>query len=125
MSLWHPMRLGQILAYDDTRVSAETTEKERKYARISTKGAGIGFSALRVVVSLWTDDPSHTAYVRIYIDDETDPRAEFTSNSTTEEVKEKIINILDLTPGIHIVRLKLYSAGGTAYNELFEIWGVV
>jgi len=119
------MRLGQILAYDDTLKSAETTEEEKKYARISTKGAGIGFSALRIVVSLWTDDPSHMAYARIYIDDETTPRAELTSTSTTEETKEAIINILDLTPGIHYVRLKLYSAGGTAYNELFEIWGVV
>ena len=125
MSLWHPMRLGQILAYDDTQVSAEASEEEVKYARLSTKGAGIGFSALRIVVSLWADDPSHTAYARIYIDDETDPRAEFTSTSTEEEVKEKIINILDLAPGIHVVRLKLYSAGGTAYNELFEIWGVI
>jgi len=119
------MRLGQIIAFDDTRVSAGSTEEEKKYARISTKGAGIGFSALRIVVSIWTDDASKPAYVRIYIDDESTPRAEISSTSTSEETKEKIINILDLTPGIHYVRLKLYSAGGTAYNELFEIWGVV
>ena len=125
MSLWHPMRLAQIITYDDTQVSAGSTEEEKKYARISTKGAGMGFSALRIVVSLWTSDPSYMAYVRIYIDDETDPRAEFTSTSTSEEVKEKVIGITDLSPGIHKVSLRLYSAGGTAYNELFEIWGIV
>ena len=125
MSLWHPTRLAQILAYDDTPKSAGMTETEVKYARICTKGGGMGFSALRIVVSLWTDNASYTAYARIYIDDETDPRAEFTSTSTSEEVKEKVIGITDLSPGMHKVRLKLYSAGGTAYNELFEIWGVV
>jgi len=119
------MRLAQIITYDDTQVSAGSTEEEKKYARISTKGAGMGFSALRIVVSLWTSDPSYMAYVRIYIDDETDPRAEFTSTSTSEEVKEKVIGITDLSPGIHKVSLRLYSAGGTAYNELFEIWGIV
>jgi len=125
VSLWHPTRLAQILAYDDTPKSAGTSETEVKYARICTKGGGMGFSALRIVVSLWTNDASYPAYARIYIDDETDPRAEFTSTSTSEEVKEKVIGITDLSPGMHKVRLKLYSAGGTAYNELFEIWGVV
>lgn len=125
MSLWHPMRLAQILAYDDTRVSAGSTEEEKKYARISTRGAGIGFSALRIIVSLWTSSAASPAYARIYIDDETTPRAEFTSTSTAEEIKERIISILDLAPGIHTVRLKLQSLGATAYSELFEIWGVI
>lgn len=125
MSLWHPARLAQILAYDDTQVSADITETEKKYARINIGGAGIGFTKLRIIISIWTNNASYPAYARIYLDNETTYRQQFESTSTTEEIKSGIIEISGLTPGIHIIRLKLLSLGGTAYNELFEIWGVV
>jgi len=105
-------------------VSAGTTETEVKYARINTAGGGMGLSKLRTVVSLWSSSASYEAQARIYIDDEATPRLTLRTTSTSETLLSDVIDISGLSPGIHIVRLKLYSTGGTAYNELWEIWGV-
>ena len=75
---------------------------------------------IKFVITIKTDDVSKKASLGIYVDGELE--LEWETNSTDYELKTGTIDV-SWTEGLHTVEMKLkVEAGGTAYNELFEIY---
>ncbi|RLE36948.1 hypothetical protein DRJ17_07565, partial [Candidatus Woesearchaeota archaeon] len=110
------------IIWDDTLVSAGTSETEVKYARFAKHSTYEPISRLIVLASLWTT--SGTAYLKVYINDEASPRLTLSTTSTSETLVAGEVDISDLGDGIHTIHVKIYSDSGTAYNKLLEVWGV-
>jgi len=110
------------IIWDDTLVSAGTSETEVKYARFAKHSTYEPISRLIVLASLWTT--SGTAYLKVYINDEASPRLTLSTTSTGETLVAGEVDISDLGDGIHTIHVKIYSDSGTAYNKLLEVWGV-
>jgi len=110
------------IIWDDTLVSAGTSETEVKYARFAKHSTYEPISRLIVLASLWTT--SGTAYLKVYINDEASPRLTLSTTSTSETLVAGEVDISDLGDGIHTIHVKIYSDSGTAYNKLLEVWGI-
>ena len=77
---------------------------------------------LKFAVTIKTSDASKKASLGIYVDGELE--LEWETNSTDYEVKTGTVNYpsFSFTEGLHTIEVKLkVEAGGTAYNQLFEI----
>lgn len=75
---------------------------------------------LKIAATIKTSDASKKASLGIYVDGAL--KLELETNSTDYEVKTGSIDV-SLTKGLHTVEVKLkVEAGGTAYNQLFEIY---
>lgn len=78
---------------------------------------------IKFAVTAKTSDASKKASLGVYIDGAL--KLEWETNSTDYEIKTGTVDypLFSFTEGLHTVEVKLkVEAGGTAYNELFEIY---
>lgn len=78
---------------------------------------------VKFAVTIKTSDASKKASLGIYIDGTL--KLEWETNTTDYEVKTGTVDYpsFSFTEGLHIIEVKLkVEAGGTAYNELFEVY---
>ena len=111
---------------DDTEVSeTSTTYVEKKVFNFykDTSVDSLNWISIDLVAELKSSASTYTAYVALFIDNEANPRIELYTNSTSYSILRGTANISDLTTGLHTfsIRVKVSSAGGTAYQRHVEI----
>lgn len=109
------------LVWDDTRVSAGTSETEVKNFRFAY-GDPVAFETVYVRVSLWVDTSGATGYAKVYLDSESSARLTLSTTSTSEALVSGSFSVSGLAAGIHTMRLKIYASSGNVYSELWEVW---
>lgn len=99
--------------------TTETALVETGFIRLATRFVP---NKLRVVASLKVD-PSGTAYVKIYVDDEPTERIAMESTATDYELVSGEADISDLASGRHKLTMKAYTSdpGATAWSDYVDI----
>ncbi|MBA7704556.1 hypothetical protein ES703_113370 [subsurface metagenome] len=77
---------------------------------------------LVVAVTLKTNDPAKLASLGLFVDGAASPAFEKTSSLTGYGLQVGDIDPGGWAEGIHTLDLKLKTAGGTCYNQLFEVY---
>ena len=78
---------------------------------------------LVVAATLKTDDPAKLASLGLFVDGAASPAFEKTSSSTDYGLQIGEVDPGGWAEGLHTLDLKLKTeAGGTCYNELFEVY---
>lgn len=106
---------------DEMEISSTSAsyESEKTLNCLSSPQATVP-EKVKFAVTIKTNDASKKASLGIYVDGELE--LEWETNSTDYELKTGTINT-SWTEGLHTVEVKLkVEAGGTAYNQLFEIY---
>lgn len=99
--------------------TSETYEAKKTLSCLSSPQAIVP-EEVKFAVTIKTSDAGKKASLGIYIDGTL--KAEWETNSTDYELKTGTIDV-SWTEGLHTVEVKLkVEAGGTAYNELFEVY---
>jgi hypothetical protein len=111
---------------DDTEVTeTSTTYVEKKVFNFYIDRAidTLNWKTIELIAELKSSATAYTAYVALFIDDETSPRIELYTNSTTYSILRGTADISDLTTGLHrfSIRCKVSASGGTAYQRHVEI----
>jgi hypothetical protein len=111
---------------DDTEVSETSTtyvEKKKFNFYIDRDVDTLNWKTIELIAELKSSASTYTAYVALFIDNETDPRIELYTNSTSYSVLRGTADISDLTTGLHTfsIRCKVSASGGTAYQRHVEI----
>ena len=111
---------------DDTEVTETSTtyvEKKKFNFYIDRNVDTLNWVSIEFVAELKSSASTYTAYVALFIDNETNPRIELFTNSISYSVLRGTADISDLTTGLHTfsIRCKVSSAGGTAYQRHVEI----
>ena len=111
-SLYH----GDEIEASSTSASYET---KKTLSCLSSPQATVP-EKVKFAVTIKTDNASKKASLGIYIDGNLE--LEWETNSTDYELKTGVIDV-SWTEGLHAVEVKLkVEAGGTAYNQLFEVY---
>jgi hypothetical protein len=111
---------------DDTEVTETSTtyvEKKKFNFYIDRNVDTLNWTSIEFVAELKSSASTYTAYVALFIDNETNPRIELYTNSISYSVLRGTADISDLTTGLHIfsIRCKVSASGGTAYQRHVEI----
>jgi hypothetical protein len=111
---------------DDTEVTeTSTTYVEKKVFNFYVDRAvdTLNWKTIELIAELKSSATTYTAYVALFIDDETTPRIELFTNSTSYSVLRGTADISDLATGLHkfSIRCKVSAAGGIAYQRHVEI----
>lgn len=114
---------SSLLVGDDTEVSVTgTSPSEEKNLRF-VKSANLPSQKLYFSAEIKSNTSTYMATLTAFMDVEATARYTFTSTATTYELKEStVIDISDLSNGVHTLKIKLNSANvsGIASNALFE-----
>ncbi|MBA7543243.1 hypothetical protein ES705_35573 [subsurface metagenome] len=106
---------------DEIEASSESAayETKKNLSCLSSPQATVP-EKVKFAVTIKTSDAGKKASLGIYVDGELE--LEWETNSTDYELKTGTIDI-SWTEGLHTVEAKLkVEAGGTAYNQLLEIY---
>ncbi|GAI61297.1 unnamed protein product, partial [marine sediment metagenome] len=106
---------------DEIEVSSvsATYETEKTLSCLSSQQVVVP-EKIKFAVTIKTSDASKKASLGIYVDGELE--LEWETNSTDYALKTGTIDV-SWTEGLHTMEAKLkVEAGGTAYNQLFEIY---
>ncbi|MCC6056172.1 MAG: hypothetical protein LM583_05800 [Desulfurococcaceae archaeon] len=111
---------------DDTEVTETSTTYVEKKRFNFYKDTGIdtlNWIGIELVAELKSSASTYTAYVALFVDNETSPRIELFTNSTSYSVLRGTADISDLATGLHTfsIRCKVSASGGTAYQRHVEI----
>jgi hypothetical protein len=111
---------------DDTEVTETSTTYVEKKRFNFYKDTGIdtlNWISIELVAELKSSASTYTAYVALFVDNETSPRIELFTNSTSYSVLRGTADISDLATGLHTfsIRCKVSASGGTAYQRHVEI----
>jgi hypothetical protein len=120
-----PLRSTFILG-DDTEVSETSTayvEKKVFNFYIDRGVDTLDWKSMEIVAELRSSAPAFTAYVALFVGEETRPRLELSTNSTSYAVLRGVADISDLPTGLHkfSIRCRVTPSGGTAYQRHLEI----
>jgi len=118
--------LSVFILGDDTEVTETSTtyvEKKRFNFYKDTSIDTLNWIDIELVAELKSSASTYTAYVALFVDNETSPRIELFTNSTSYSVLRGTADISDLATGLHTfsIRCKVSAAGGTAYQRHVEI----
>ena len=118
--------LSVFILGDDTEVTETSTtyvEKKRFNFYKDTSIDTLNWISIELVAELKSSASTYTAYVALFVDNETSPRIELFTNSTSYSVLRGTADISDLATGLHkfSIRCKVSTVGGTAYQRHVEI----
>jgi hypothetical protein len=116
---------SQFVLGDDTEVYDTTTNYIEKKVFNFYKDTSIdtlNWKEIEFIAELKTSTAGTTAYVSLFVDNETTPRIELSTTSTTYTILRGTCSISDLTTGLHTfsIRIKI-SGSGTVYQRHVEI----
>jgi hypothetical protein len=120
-----PALRSTFILGDDTEVSETSTsyvEKKMFNFYKDTSVDTLNWQEIELVAELRSSAPGVTAHLALFVDDETTPRIELSTNSTTYVVLRGAASIADLGTGLHRFSLRCRVAGaGMAYQRHVEI----
>lgn len=120
------VRLVPLVAGEIDFESTGTTELETVETG-NTKTNKFSSQKIRIVATLKTNNPTYTATMNIYADDEVTPRLVLTSTDDSDyELVTGEFDISDLGNGKHkfLAKIKSSDVSGIAYTNLIEFYGV-
>ena len=110
---------------DDTEVYETSTiyvEKKRFNFYKDTSIDTLNWQEIEFIAELKTSTAGTQAYVGLFVDNESTPRVELYTSSTTYTVLRGTASITDLTTGLHTFSIKVKVTGtATAYQRHIEI----
>jgi hypothetical protein len=119
-----PLRSTFVLG-DDTEVyDTSTTYIEKKVFNFykDTNTDTLNWQEVSLVAELKTTSSTAPAYVALFIDNETTPRIELSTTSTTYTVLTGSASIADLATGLHSFSIRVKVSGnGTVYQRHLEV----
>jgi hypothetical protein len=110
---------------DDTEVyDTSTTYVEKKvfnfYKDVSIDT--LNWQEIELVAELKTTSTASPAYIALFIDNESTPRIELSTTSTTYTILRGTTTISDLATGLHTFSIRVRIAGtGTVYQRHLEV----
>jgi hypothetical protein len=116
---------SQFILGDDTEVYDSTTNYIEKKVFNFYKDVSIdtlNWKDVEFIAELKTSTAGSTAYVALFVDNESTPRIELSTASTTYTILRGTCSISDLGTGLHTfsIRVKI-SGSGTVYQRHVEV----
>jgi hypothetical protein len=116
---------SQFILGDDTEVYDTTTNYIEKKVFNFYKDTSIdtlNWQEIELIAELKTSTAGTTAYIGLFVDNETTPRIELSTTSTTYTVLRGTCSISDLATGLHTFSIRIKITGqGTVYQRHIEI----
>ena len=110
---------------DDTEVTETSTtyvEKKKFNFYKDTAIDTLNWTDIELIAELKSSASGVTAYVALFVDNETSPRIELNTTSTTYVVLRGTASISDLATGLHTFSIRCKVTGaGTAYQRHVEV----
>jgi hypothetical protein len=110
---------------DDTEVTETSTtyvEKKKFNFYKDTAIDTLNWTDIELIAELKSSASGVTAYVALFVDNETSPRIELNTTSTTYVVLRGTASISDLVTGLHTFSIRCKVTGaGTAYQRHVEV----